>query len=173
MALSVGHPRWTHSRYVIGCCLIPLEICGVKNNSRRITYGIECVWRMPSLPRLSSLDWNCFLSSVAKGGKWKKIEKLEEIWPTFTGFFLLLLLSLLDILMILNARWIIHFLTRTFISKAFASILQRSWPLWGGEFIYVTRGLIVTRIHDLEEHKVESIIACVCRCPGLSCSNVG
>ena len=40
MALSVGPPRGTHSRYVIGCCLIPLEICGVKNNSRRITYGI-------------------------------------------------------------------------------------------------------------------------------------
>ena len=48
-ALSVGHPRGTHSRYVIGCCLIPLGICGPKNNSRRITYGIRCVWRMPSL----------------------------------------------------------------------------------------------------------------------------
>ena len=40
VALSVGHPRGTHSRYVIGCCLIPLGICGLKNNSRRITYGI-------------------------------------------------------------------------------------------------------------------------------------
>ena len=47
--LSVGHPRGTHSRYAIGCCLIPLGICGLKNNSRRITYGIGCVWRMPSL----------------------------------------------------------------------------------------------------------------------------
>ena len=56
MALSVGHPRGTHSRYVIGCCLIPLEICGVKNNSRQITYGIGCVWRMPSLSPSSSLD---------------------------------------------------------------------------------------------------------------------
>ena len=35
----MGHPRGTHSRYVIGFCLIPLEICGVKNNSRRITYA--------------------------------------------------------------------------------------------------------------------------------------
>ena len=43
----------------------------------------------------------------------------------------------------------------------------------GCEFIYVRRGLIVTRIHDLEEHKVESITPCVCKCPGLSCSNVG
>ena len=41
--MSVGHPRGTHSRYVIGCCVIPLEICGVKNNSRRITYGIGCI----------------------------------------------------------------------------------------------------------------------------------
>ena len=52
VALSVGHPRGTHSRYVIGCCLIPLEICGVKNNSRRITYGIGCIWGMPSLSPL-------------------------------------------------------------------------------------------------------------------------
>ena len=51
-ALSVGHPRGTHSRYVTGCCLIPLEICGVKNNSRRITYGIGCIWGMPSLSPL-------------------------------------------------------------------------------------------------------------------------
>ena len=56
LALSVGHPRRTHSRYVIGCCLIPLGICGLKNNSRRITYGIGCVRRMPSLSPLSSLE---------------------------------------------------------------------------------------------------------------------
>ena len=53
----MGHPRGTHSRYVIGCCLIPLEICGVKNNSRRITYGIGCIWGMPSLSPLSSLGY--------------------------------------------------------------------------------------------------------------------
>ena len=49
---DVDHPRGTHSRYVIGCCLIPLENCGVKNNSRRITYGIGCIWGMPSLSPL-------------------------------------------------------------------------------------------------------------------------
>ena len=49
VALSVGHPRGTHSRYVIGCCPIPLGICGLKNNSRRITYGIGCVRKMPFL----------------------------------------------------------------------------------------------------------------------------
>ena len=53
--MSVGHPRGTHSGYVIGCCLIPLGICGLKNNWRRITYGIGCVWGMPSLSPLSSL----------------------------------------------------------------------------------------------------------------------
>ena len=58
MALSVVHPRGTHSRYVIGCCPIPLGICGLKNNSRRITYGIGCVRRMPSLSPLSSLASN-------------------------------------------------------------------------------------------------------------------
>ena len=55
VALSVGHPRGTHSRYVIGCCLIPFGICGLKNNSRRITYKIGCVGGMPSLSPLSSL----------------------------------------------------------------------------------------------------------------------
>ena len=53
--VSVVHPRGTHSRYVIGCCLIPLGICGLRNNSRRITYGIGCVRGMPSLSPLSSL----------------------------------------------------------------------------------------------------------------------
>ena len=51
----MGHPRGINSRYVIGCCVIPLEICGVENNSRRITYGIGCVWGMPSLSPLPSL----------------------------------------------------------------------------------------------------------------------
>ena len=55
VALSVGHPHGTHSRYLIGCCLFPLGVCGLKNNSRRITYGIGCVWGMPSLSPLSSL----------------------------------------------------------------------------------------------------------------------
>ena len=59
VALSVGHPLGTHSRYVIGIgyCLIPLGIYGLKNNSRRITYGIGCVWGMPSLSPLSSLEF--------------------------------------------------------------------------------------------------------------------
>ena len=51
--MSVGHPRGTHSRYVISCCLIPLGIYGL--NSKRITYGIGCKWGMPSLSPLSSL----------------------------------------------------------------------------------------------------------------------
>ena len=49
------HRRGTHSRYVIGCCLIPLGIYGLKNKSRRITYGKGCVWGVPSLSALSSL----------------------------------------------------------------------------------------------------------------------
>ena len=57
VALILGHPRGTHSRYVIGCCLIPLGICGLENNSRRINYGIGCVWGIPSLSPLSSLGF--------------------------------------------------------------------------------------------------------------------
>ena len=66
MALSVGHPRGTHSRYVIGCCLIPLGICGLKNNSRRITYGIGCIWGMPSLSPLSSLGFTDLIVTTLK-----------------------------------------------------------------------------------------------------------
>ena len=55
VALSVGHPRRTHSRYTIGCCLIPLGICGLKHNLRLITCGIGCVWGIASLSPLSSL----------------------------------------------------------------------------------------------------------------------
>ena len=64
MALSVGHPRGTHSPYVIGCCLIPLGIYGFKNNSRRITYGIGCMWGMPSLSPLSSLGLKLIKKTV-------------------------------------------------------------------------------------------------------------
>ena len=86
VALSVGHPRGTLSCYVIDCCPIPLGICGLKNNSRRITYGIGCVRRMPSLSPLSSL-----------GGKWI-VAKLERFvltrragsvlwWMTLSDYF--------------------------------------------------------------------------------------
>ena len=66
MSLSVGHPRGTHSRYVIICCLIPLGICGAKNNSRRITYGIGCVRGMPFLSPLSSLECNVWSSTFER-----------------------------------------------------------------------------------------------------------
>ena len=72
MALSVGHPRGTHSRYVIGCCLIPLGICGLKNNSRRITYGKGCVWGMPFLSPLSSLVWKRILVQNLGRPGWKR-----------------------------------------------------------------------------------------------------
>ena len=72
VALSVDHPRGTHSRYVIGCCLILLGICGLKNNSRRITHGIGCVWGMYSLSSLSSLDVStCTTASITLTENWQ------------------------------------------------------------------------------------------------------
>ena len=72
VALSMDHPRGTHSRYVTGCCLIPLGICDLKNNSRRITYGIGGVWGMPSLSPLSSLDVSkCTMVPVTFKGNWQ------------------------------------------------------------------------------------------------------
>ena len=57
VALSVGHPRGTHSPYVIGCCLIPLGIYGLKNNSRRITYVIGCMGDAFSVPFILSCSY--------------------------------------------------------------------------------------------------------------------
>ena len=71
--MSVGHPRGTHSRYVIGCFPIPIVTCGLKNNSRRITYRIGCVWGVPSLSPLSSLGVSHiteFLLQVSKASEY-------------------------------------------------------------------------------------------------------
>ena len=81
MPLSVGHPRGTHSRYVIGFCLIPLETCGVENNSRRITYGIGCEWGMPSLSPYPFLVHTYFLGLLRKNpntGYKKRKQRAEE-----------------------------------------------------------------------------------------------
>ena len=51
---------------MIICCLIPLGICGAKNNSRRITYGIGCVRGMPSLSPLSSLECNVWSATFER-----------------------------------------------------------------------------------------------------------
>ena len=58
----MGHPRGTHSRYVIGICLIPLGIYGRKNNSRRITYVIGwCMGDAFSVPFI--LSWTKLFAS--------------------------------------------------------------------------------------------------------------
>ena len=80
VALSVGHLRGTHSRYVIGCCLIPLGICGLKNNSRGITYGIGCVSGMPSLSPLSSLGLILF-----QGCAFNKLQSNSALRVSFQG----------------------------------------------------------------------------------------
>ena len=64
----MGHPLGRHSRNVIGCCLIPLGICGLKNNSKQITHGIGCVWGMPSLSPLSSPDYDPSIYGIQHAG---------------------------------------------------------------------------------------------------------
>ena len=82
----------------------------------------------PVYPLLIETVSCLLLLRVASGKRLKNLKKSGQLLHVFLLLLLLLLLllSLLDILMILNAKWIIHFLTRTFISKAFVSILQRS-----------------------------------------------
>ena len=65
---------------MIGCCLIPLGICGLKNNSRRITYGIGCVWEMPSLSPLSSLGLILF-----QGCAFNKLQSNSALRVSFQG----------------------------------------------------------------------------------------
>ena len=97
VALSVGHPRETHSRYVIGFCLIPLGVSGLKNNSRRITYGIGYVWGMPSLFPLSSLVQDiCVIFFLQSVQIWQPWMRLQESSPV---------LSTLDIILNQSCSW--------------------------------------------------------------------
>ena len=84
----MSHPGGTHSRYVIGCCLIPLGIYGLKNNSRRITYGIGCVWGMPSLSPLSSLAWNYKLVRQFTSANMRGQRKNDFVRTKFLGCIL-------------------------------------------------------------------------------------
>ena len=45
-----------------------------KNNSRRITYGIGCVWGMPSLSPLSSLDSGYWSVVLENWNDWRKVK---------------------------------------------------------------------------------------------------
>ena len=55
----IVHAHRTHSRHMIGCCLIPLRSVQRKSRSknklRQITYGKGHVSEMPPLPPLFSL----------------------------------------------------------------------------------------------------------------------
>ena len=73
----------------------------------------------------------------------------------------LILKSLFDIMVISECKVDHSFPDSRFYIKGFRLYRKDRSRFGGGVFIYVRRGLIVGRIHDLEGHVVESISLCV------------
>ena len=73
----------------------------------------------------------------------------------------LILKGLFDIIVISECKVDHSFPDSHFYIKGFRLCRKDRHRFEGGVFIYVTRGLIVTRIHDLEGHEVASISLCV------------
>ena len=70
----------------------------------------------------------------------------------------LILKIVFDIIVIIECKVDHSFPNSHFYIKGFCLYSKdRHHSFGGGEFIHVRRGLIVTRIHDLEGHEVESI----------------
>ena len=69
----------------------------------------------------------------------------------------LILKSLFDIIVINECKVDHSFPDSHFYIKGFRLYRKDRHRFGGGVFIYVRRGLMVTRIHDLERHEVESI----------------
>ena len=69
----------------------------------------------------------------------------------------LILKSLFDIIVISECKVDHSFPDSHFYIKGFRLYRKDRHRFGGGVFIYVRRGLMVTRIHDLERHEVESI----------------
>ena len=69
----------------------------------------------------------------------------------------LILKIVFDIIVIIECKVDHSFPDSHFYIKGFCMYRKDRHSFGGGEFIYVRRGLIVTRIHDFEGHEVESI----------------
>ena len=69
----------------------------------------------------------------------------------------LILKIVFDIIVIIECEVDHSFPDSHFHIKGFYLYRKDRHSFWGGEFIHVRRGLIVTRIHDLGGHDVESI----------------
>ena len=73
----------------------------------------------------------------------------------------LILKIVFDIIVIIECKVDQSFPDSHFYIKGFRLYRKDRDRFGGGGFIYVRRGLIVTRIHDLEGHEVESVSLCV------------
>ena len=87
------------------------------------------------------------------------LARMEIDWKTWRNLanFHTFLESLLDILVICECKVDHTFPYSHFHFKGFHLYRKDRDCFGGGVFIYVRRGLIVTRIHDFEGHEVESI----------------
>ena len=102
VALSVGHPRGKHSRYVIGCCLIPLGsmVSKITRDELPMEQGVYggCLL-CPLYPLLPRTDSSCFLLTeceLTNGLPFypvshRVVELCRKTGKTYFAFFLFVL----------------------------------------------------------------------------------
>ena len=135
---------------------------------------------LPIFEESSSDDFNALTFSSDESSKARQLIELSAILIKYSknlkighininsvaGFKFfelksLILKSLFDIIVISECKVEPSFPDSHFYIKGFRLYRKDRDRFGGGGFIYVRRGLIVTRIHDLEGHEVESVSLCV------------
>ena len=108
--------------------------------------------------QLSDEEFSTILMKYSKNLKIGHININRVASFNFFELRSLILKSLFDLIVINNKCKMDHsFPDSHFYIKGFRLYRKDCHRFGGGVFIYVKRGLMVTRIHDLERHEVESI----------------
>ena len=115
----------------------------------------------PSAVQLSDEELSTILRKYSKNLKIGHININSVAGFKFFELKSLIPKSLFDIVVISECKVDHSFPDSHFCIKGFRLYRKDRDRFWGCVFIYVRRGLIVTRIHGLEGHQVESISLCV------------
>ena len=107
--------------------------------------------------QLSDEELSTILMKYSKNLKIGHIKVNSVVGFKFFELRSLILKSLLDIIVINECKVDHSFPDSHFYIKGFRLYRKDRHRFGGGVFIYVKRGLMVTRMHDLERHEVESI----------------
>ena len=112
--------------------------------------------------QLSDEEFSTILMKYSKNLKIGHININRVASFNFFELRSLILKSLFDLIVINNKCKMDHsFPDSHFYIKGFRLYREDRHRFGGGVFIYIRRGLRVTKIHDLERHEVESITLCV------------